>query len=79
MRSIWGLPTRGRFTAPSRADAECRRGSFGRGIGGECSGLFAGKPAPTGSVVITNFMHDTKHCGSWLASDGGMTFNTCVG
>jgi hypothetical protein len=25
---------------------------------------------PHGSVVYIKYVHDTKHCGSWLASDG---------
>jgi len=33
------------------------------------SGLFAGKPAPTGFSVNAEFVNDRDHCGSGLARD----------
>ncbi len=45
-------------------------GEFRQMHGGDCSGLIAGKPAPTGFLVKHKFCVRRDHCGSWLASDG---------
>jgi hypothetical protein len=36
---------------------------------GACSGLIAGKPAPTGIELYTLYLINKETCGSWLASD----------
>ncbi|MCE6978288.1 hypothetical protein EI534_13010 [Pseudomonas frederiksbergensis] len=39
-------------------------------IRGVAAGPIAGKPAPTGFSVYTEFVYDINHCGSGLARDG---------
>ncbi|KAE9645117.1 hypothetical protein EJA70_11730 [Pseudomonas sp. PB103] len=45
---------------------------------GYCSGVFeaaiAGKPAPTGFLVEHSICVRLDPCGSWLASDEGLTY-----
>jgi len=36
-----------------------------------CSGLFAGKPAPTGSIAFADCVYDTDTVGAWLAREDG--------
>ncbi|MDD1005664.1 hypothetical protein [Pseudomonas sp. TNT2022 ID642] len=50
-------------------------GSDGWGFLGVADGLIAGKPAPTGSEVITKSVAVGNPCGSWLASDEAGTSN----
>jgi hypothetical protein len=50
-------------------------GSDGWGFWGVADGLIAGKPAPTGSEVITQSAAVENPCGSWLASDEAGTSN----
>jgi hypothetical protein len=45
----------------------------------ECEGPIAGKPAPTGFSVATNFVNDTEPCGSWLARDEAVTSDSNAG
>jgi hypothetical protein len=44
-----------------------------------CSGLFAGKPAPTGFVFDRNFVIDEEHCGSGLAREEAVTSTRDIG